>query len=91
MKEGRTLVTDNRTQDEVNQAEWGNSDNWSTIYFSKKDSRTWVPKKNPKQGWTLNFGGSSGARWIYWFFVLFFLIGCSLGMLFFFFIMKLNN
>jgi len=42
-------------QEEINQAEWENPDNWSTIYFSKKDSGTWVPKRNPKHGWTINF------------------------------------
>jgi len=38
-------MIDNKTQDELNQAEWENPDNWTTIYFSKKDSRSWIPKK----------------------------------------------
>jgi len=40
-------MIDNKTQDEINQTEWENPDNWTTIYFSKKDSRPWVPKKIP--------------------------------------------
>ena len=83
-------MTDHRTQDEINQAEWENLNNWSTIYFSKRDSRTWVPKRNPKQGWTINFGDSSGARWIYYIFAMFFLLGCILGVFFGSLIMKLG-
>jgi uncharacterized membrane protein len=70
------------TQDEINKDEWENSDNWSSIYFSKKDSRTCVPKKNPKYGWTINFGSTSGAKWIYYFFIMFFLLGLVLGVFF---------
>lgn len=84
-------MTDHKTQDEINQAEWGNPDNWSTIYFSKKDSRTWVPKRNPRQGRTINFGNPSGARWVYYFFLVFFVLGCTMGMLFLFLLMKLKN
>ena len=91
INDGGMLVTDHETQDEINQAEWGNSDNWSTLYFSKKDSRSWVPKRNPQQGWTINFGDSSGARWIYYFFGIFFLVGSVLGMLFSYILMKLFN
>ena len=40
-------MTGNKTQHEVNQSEWENPENWTTIYFSKKDSRSWVPKKIP--------------------------------------------
>ena len=69
----------NRTQDEINQAEWKNPDNWTTIYFSKKDSRTWVPKKNPSHGSTINFGSVSGARWIYYLYVIFLLLGAFFG------------
>ena len=72
-------MTDDKTQDEINQAEWENSNNWSTIYFSKKDLRTSVPKRNPKHGWTINFGSSSGAKWIYYLFVIFFLLGGVIG------------
>ncbi len=74
-------MADNKTQDEINQAEWEDSNNWSTIYFIKKDSRTSVPKKNPKHGWTINFGSSSGAKWIYYLLVMFFLLGSVLGVI----------
>ncbi len=83
-------MIDHRNQDEINQAEWKNSDNWSSIYFSKKDSRTCVPKKNAKHGWTINFGSASGARWIYYFFGIFFLLGIVLGVIICFGIMGVN-
>ena len=67
------------TQEEFNQAEWDNPDNWSIIYFSKKDLRTTVPKRNQKHGSTINFGSPAGAQWPYYFFILFFLIGGILG------------
>jgi len=72
-------MIDNKTKDEINQAEWDNLDNWTTIYFSKKDSRSWVPKKNPRHGWTINFGSTAGARWIYYLFILFLLLGTLFG------------
>jgi uncharacterized membrane protein len=56
-------------QDEVNQAEWRNQTNWSgpawfSVYFSKKDSRTWVPKRIPAMGWTINLGRPAGVFWL---------------------------
>ncbi len=66
-------------QEEINQAEWENPDNWSTIYFSKKDTRSWVPKKNPKHGSTINFGSPSGSLWIYYLFAFFLLLGGFFG------------
>lgn len=55
-------------QKEINHAEWKNPDNWSDsvigFYFSKKDTRTWVPKKIPWMGWTLNLAHPAGARWM---------------------------
>jgi len=74
-------VEDKQNRDDINRAEWGNPDNWSTIYFSKKDSRTWVPKKNPRHGSTINFGSSSGARWIYYLFGFFLMLGVFFGAL----------
>ncbi|MFC1834814.1 hypothetical protein ACFL2Q_08785 [Thermodesulfobacteriota bacterium] len=58
------------TQDEINQAEWENMDNWTSstglaVYFSKKDTRASVPKREPWQGSTLNLGHKSGVRWLY--------------------------
>ena len=84
-------MTDHRTQNEINIAEWGDPDNWTIIYFSKKDSRTWVPKRNPKLGWTINFGSASGAMWIYYFFIMFFLLGSFLAAFFCALISKINN
>jgi uncharacterized membrane protein len=56
-------------QKETNQAEWSNPDNWSgpkwlSIYFSKNDTRTWVPKQIPSMGWTINVGKTAGALWL---------------------------
>jgi uncharacterized membrane protein len=52
-------------QDAINRAEWKNPDNWSGgFYFSKKDSRVWVPKSIPWMGWTLNIGTTAGACWL---------------------------
>lgn len=53
------------TQEERNQLEYDNPDNWSCgFYFSKKDSRTWVPKRPAWMGWTLNIGQKDGACWL---------------------------
>jgi uncharacterized membrane protein len=46
---------------QINIHEWNNGNNWSRmglfgIYFSKTDTRLWVPKATPVFGWTLNFG-----------------------------------
>lgn len=53
---------------ERNQSEWENPKNWSGgvfgIYKSDKDTRLWVPKKNPKMGWTFNFAKTSAYIWL---------------------------
>jgi uncharacterized membrane protein len=69
-------------QQEINEMEWKNPDNWSSrswvsFYFCKKDSRTWVPKKIPSLGWTLNLATAAGAGWLFGFLVglpLFFIL-----------------
>ena len=70
-----------KQQNEIDQSEWENPNNWSSIYFSKRDSRMVVPKKNPKHGWTINFAHPVGARWIYYFFAIFLVIGALIGSL----------
>jgi uncharacterized membrane protein len=37
---------------------WNDAANWNQdiIYFSKEDSRLFVPKKPTWMGWTINFG-----------------------------------
>ena len=52
-------------QDEINRAEWENPDNWSgpkwiSVYFSKRDSRTLVPRQIRAMGGTLNLGKTVG-------------------------------
>ena len=69
----------NKHQEEINQAEWENPNNWSTIYFSKRDTRSSVPKKNPKHGWTINFAHPKGALWIYYLMLFFFALGLVIG------------
>lgn len=56
-------------QTRVNEQSWANDEHWSghsaiAIYFSKVDSRIWVPKRIPKYGWTLNFGHPNSAYWL---------------------------
>lgn len=55
------------TQNEVNLNEWQNPENWSDsvlgLYFSKRDTRVWVPKRYPSMGWTLNLAHPGGAWW----------------------------
>jgi uncharacterized membrane protein len=54
------------TQDEINHLEWQKSENWTSgskwlcVYFSHRDSRTIVPKRVPKHGWTLNLAKPRG-------------------------------
>ena len=72
------------TQDEINKAEWGNPDNWSepnimAMYFSKKDSRIFIPKKISWMGCTINFGHNSAAYWLLIIYGLFFLLGALIG------------
>ena len=56
-------------QSEVNSSEWNNLDNWAgpkwlSVYFSKNDTRVWVPKQLPWTGWTLNLGRAAGVGWL---------------------------
>lgn len=66
-------------QKAINQAEWSNPDNWGgprwiSVYFSKKDSRTWVPKQIPWMGITLNLAKTSGVVMLLLILVLLFMI-----------------
>jgi len=60
--------------DEIEQAEWAKPDNWGDgpmgLYFSKRDRRLWVPKRQPGMGWTLNFAHRAAGLWIVGFGVL---------------------
>lgn len=56
-------------QSKTNETEWRNPANWSgpkllSVYFSKQDSRVWVPKQIPWTGWTVNLGRAAGAAWL---------------------------
>jgi uncharacterized membrane protein len=58
------------TQDEINANEWDKPENWTAdsmwlcVYFSHADSRTFVPKRVPSHGWTLNLAKRSGVAWL---------------------------
>ena len=58
--------------DEINKSEWENQKNWTSpgFYFSKRDTRWIVPKRNPVLGWTFNLGLTKGA----WAMILSFLL-----------------
>ncbi|HEX5109388.1 MAG TPA: hypothetical protein VFV95_13115 [Vicinamibacterales bacterium] len=52
-------------QNAINEQEWSNPENWTgwwCIYRSQRDTRIWVPKRNPRMGLTLNFA-HRGAYW----------------------------
>lgn len=56
-------------QAEVNRREWEDADNWggphgTAVYFSKKDSRVWVPHRRPGFGRTLNLAHTAGITWM---------------------------
>jgi len=66
-------------QNEINEKEWNDPENWSGgilgFYFSKKDTRTWVPKPDEQGfGWTVNTAKPAGPRWIFFLLQLPFLI-----------------
>ena len=51
------------TQEAINQQEWERPNNWRWLgYSSERDTRLWVPKRNPRLGWTINFAHPAG-RW----------------------------
>ena len=64
-------------QQEINHAEWLNAENWGgpkalAVYFSKKDTRVWIPQQKPAIGWTLNLAHTGGVLW---------LVGICVGMI----------
>ena len=57
-------------QQTINETEWANPNNWTgpkwlSVYFSKCDSRIWVPKQPPGLGWTINLGRPGGVAWLF--------------------------
>lgn len=56
------------SQNDVNHAEWSDPKNWGDgvmrFYFSKSDSRSWVPKQQPRLGWTLNMAHRHAGLWL---------------------------
>ena len=56
-------------QAQTNQAEWAKPESWSSkgvraVYFSKADTRVWVPKARPALGWTLDLAYRTGVFWL---------------------------
>ena len=58
------MVNDGRTQAERDDAEWNNPANWHGgvlgLYCSRADRRTFVPKRNPAMGVTINLARPAG-------------------------------
>lgn len=53
-------------QDEINQAEWADSANWTWgVYNSPRDTRVWVPKQLKWTGWTVNFAHTAAYVWLF--------------------------
>ena len=58
-----------QTQADINKAEWDNGDNWGgpkwlSVYFSKRDTRIWVPQQPPSKGRTVNLAHTGGLMWM---------------------------
>lgn len=56
------------SQAEINRLEWENPMNWGgpkglAVYFSKRDTRIWVPQRKPSIGWTVNLAHTGGVLW----------------------------
>jgi len=48
-------------QTEIDDGEWEHSANWHAgFYFSRRDSRSFVPKRNSNLGATINFARPAG-------------------------------
>lgn len=68
-----------------NDAHWADERNWSAgpkglaLYFCHQDSRTWVPKRTPWTGMTLNLAQAGGAAWLLACFLVFWAIGLAFG------------
>lgn len=62
------------TERDLNLREWENLENWSHpvygLYFSKRDTRIWVPKRVPSFGWTLNLAHPASFWWMVGFMVI---------------------
>ena len=54
------------SQVEIDDAEWQNPANWraGVFYFSRRDSRSFVPKRNPALGVTVNFARPAGVGFL---------------------------
>jgi uncharacterized membrane protein len=54
------------SEEEINDSEWENPASWrgGLFYFSRRDSRVWVPKQVPQLGWTLNLGRPLGLAFL---------------------------
>ena len=81
---GGFIAMDKTTQAEINSSEWRNPDHWGEpkhagMYFSKKDSRIGVPKRDPSMGWTLNLGHRYALFCLLGIFGLFFMLGLLIG------------
>jgi uncharacterized membrane protein len=54
------------SQVEIDDAEWKKAENWrgGMIYFSRRDSRPFVPKRHADMGVTVNFAHRTGILFV---------------------------
>ena len=56
------------TEAEQDETEWRSPENWHGgplgLYYSRRDSRAFVPKRNPAFGATINFARPLGVVWL---------------------------
>ena len=54
------------SQSEINDTEWQDAANWrvGTFYFSRRDSRAFVPKRHALLGATINFAKPIGVAFL---------------------------
>jgi len=52
-------------QQAINDSEWRRDENWSWAGYScAADSRTWLPKRIPAMGWSVNLAHTAGRLWL---------------------------
>ncbi|HET9493905.1 MAG TPA: DUF5808 domain-containing protein [Chloroflexia bacterium] len=53
------------SQVEIDDAEWQNQHNWhGGLYFGRRDSRAFVPKRHSSMGITVNFASPTGVLFL---------------------------
>lgn len=76
-RDTQVMADGGKPQKQINREEWDNPLNWGgpqnlAVYFSKKDTRIWVPQHNRSFGWTVNLAHTGGIVWM---------VGICMGMI----------